>query len=578
MKKLNKLLAIILAIAMIMSLAVVVEASSYNIVITTLTDAETDGDETYYAYKIFDATPDFSDPPTYTYTISSDNYLFSTICSLSEVYEEDGTTKISILSTSGTAYFKLTRIGDGTSTPTTYIVVANDAATENDYLASAVVNALKAKVDEDTNRYYDSGESTYNSSDGKFYISVDDPGYYFVTTTVGSAVVVGTTSEGYAELTDKNLTPSVEKTVYDTEDATYDSDSDSNNAQIGDTVYFRTKISNIDDATTLELHDLMEAGLSLVDGSITVTLYTGSPLTGNVLSSTDDYSVDTTTNNFYLIDQTDTTKYPFSKDGTYYTESNGVYTAIDSSSALTEFDSNEDYYIKSSFDITFDLSSSAYDDVDSNSYIIVSYSATLTGEGVEIYTESNDNETYVSYGASSYSTKDLTQTYTYKVTVFKYYEDTTEQPLEGAGFKIYYTVGSTKYYLTSDDTESPYTVTGATDDASLATVFMSGSDGNIVINGLDSDTTYNLTETVTPPDYNPLSSDIEFKVSSEDGTVTYGGESGKTSVKVLNSEGVNMPTTGGIGTTIFYVVGGILVVGAIVLLITKKRLGSEEDK
>ena len=47
-------------------------------------------------------------------------------------------------------------------------------------------------------------------------------------------------------------------------------------------------------------------------------------------------------------------------------------------------------------------------------------------------------------------------------------------------------------------------------------------------------------------------------------------------VKVLNQSGTELPSTGGIGTTIFYIVGGVLVVGAVVLLVTKKRMNNVE--
>ena len=111
--------------------------------------------------------------------------------------------------------------------------------------------------------------------------------------------------------------------------------------------------------------------------------------------------------------------------------------------------------------------------------------------------------------------------------------------------------------------------------------------------GLD-DGYYRLTETKAPEGYNKLESPIEFTISathdenSSDpkltdltGNVTSGeatftssltGETdGSLTTNVVNESGSTLPSTGGIGTTIFYVVGGILMVGAAILLITKKR-------
>ncbi|MCD7823699.1 MAG: LPXTG cell wall anchor domain-containing protein [Oscillospiraceae bacterium] len=571
MKRLNKLLAIVLAIAMIMSMAVVVQADDpLTITVNTPTDSNSDG-ETYYAYKVFDASGFVG---SYTYTISSNNYFYETIASLSDVFKEDGTTRIGTEPT--TAYFTLTRIGDGTSSPVKYVVVANTAATENGSLAEAVVKALKEKADADTYPYNYAATATADNGSATLDITNFGIGYYFVTTTTGSAVAVGGTYPITATLTDKNETPTVDKTVYDTTGATYNTNSKSNNAQIGDIVYFQTKISNIEDATNLVLHDLMEAGLSLNSDSISATLYSATNLTGTLLTANGtDYTVDTTTN-YYIIDKSDTTKYPFATDGTYYTKSGTTYTLFTDGTA-TGFDSDTDYYVRSTFDIDFVLTSTNLSSLDSTSYIIVSYSATLTGTGVEIYDSSNDNETYVSYGDSSYSTKSLTQTYTYKVSVFKYTGSNT--PLANAKFRIYYTDsnGDTQY-LTASDISSNYTVTGKTTTATEAAEFVSDASGNINISGLDADTTYYLEETEAPSGYNPLTAPIQFKINETDKTqVNYGNTTDAEKISVINNAGVDMPTTGGIGTTIFYIVGGVLVVGAIVLLITKKRIGKDGE-
>ena len=109
--------------------------------------------------------------------------------------------------------------------------------------------------------------------------------------------------------------------------------------------------------------------------------------------------------------------------------------------------------------------------------------------------------------------------------------------------------------------------------------------GSPVIEGLDDSVNYYLYETKSPAGYNLLSEPVSFRIAAEyniDGsalsadkpTVTIGnGEPSRTlSTNVVNQSGAELPSTGGMGTTIFYVLGAVLVVGAGVLLITKKRM------
>jgi LPXTG-motif cell wall-anchored protein len=89
--------------------------------------------------------------------------------------------------------------------------------------------------------------------------------------------------------------------------------------------------------------------------------------------------------------------------------------------------------------------------------------------------------------------------------------------------------------------------------------------GEIVIKGLDFDTTYTVKETVAPEGYNLL---------TEPQTIDKDGDNFAL-LTVINTTGGTLPSTGGMGTTIFYVAGGILVVAALVVLITKKRMDAQ---
>lgn len=163
--------------------------------------------------------------------------------------------------------------------------------------------------------------------------------------------------------------------------------------------------------------------------------------------------------------------------------------------------------------------------------------------------------------------------FTYQVVVDKYAESENGQKLPGAEF----------------------TLEKVLKDGSKETVKVVKSDDgtSFTFKGLD-DGKYVLTETKTPSEYNSIDP-IEFTVNADhtitwerqkrtdiltgltgtatDGKITFTANTDKSELatKVVNKKGSTLPSTGGIGTTIFYVVGAILMVGAAVLLITKRR-------
>lgn len=166
---------------------------------------------------------------------------------------------------------------------------------------------------------------------------------------------------------------------------------------------------------------------------------------------------------------------------------------------------------------------------------------------------------------------DKVDVFTFDIDIFKY--TGADQPLAGAEFQLTKTDGGKTYYATASGTEGNYKITGWTETAGDATKFVSPASGNIAVDGLK-DGTYQLTETKAPAGYNLLANSIVVVIAS-DGKVTVGGQDA-TQIKVENMSGNELPSTGGIGTTIFYTMGGLLAVGAAVLLVTKKRVHDAE--
>ena len=104
-------------------------------------------------------------------------------------------------------------------------------------------------------------------------------------------------------------------------------------------------------------------------------------------------------------------------------------------------------------------------------------------------------------------------------------------------------------------------------------------DGQATVNGLDADTTYYLEETKAPDGYNKLAERVEVAIVDTNLSTTIDSdiwEKGDGGVQITNISGALLPSTGGMGTTLFYVGGGILMAGAAVLLVIRKSRSREE--
>lgn len=210
-----------------------------------------------------------------------------------------------------------------------------------------------------------------------------------------------------------------------------------------------------------------------------------------------------------------------------------------------------------------------------DSVIVVTYKAVLDADAI-IGSEGNLNEVYLEYSndpnwdgegeePTGDTPKDDVLVYTWEIPVFKY--TGTNTPLAGAGFTLYKDEACTDAVkLTAND--NIYKV----DPEGETTEIITGSTGRFEIEGLEKGTYY-LKETTTPAGYNTC--DVVTVVIGDNGALTQNGDA-TTEVAILNQSGTNLPTTGGIGTTLFYVFGGVLMLVAVVLLVTKKRMATAE--
>lgn len=236
-------------------------------------------------------------------------------------------------------------------------------------------------------------------------------------------------------------------------------------------------------------------------------------------------------------------------------------------------------------------------------YIIVEYTATLNQNAV-VGLDGNPNVVYLEYSnkpdqSGSGDTNNTGKTPEDQVIVFTYELDTTKvdgqdnsKKLEGAEFKLY-TVDN-KWAIVDSNNK----VTGWADTEEGGSTLTSDANGLFKVIGLD-DGTYYLKETKAPTGYNLLSSKITVVITATttngqiwidgqassaltnlsvtaDNTAGTGNTStGIAGITVANNKGSTLPETGGVGTPIFYIAGGVLAVAAAILLVTKKRMSKQ---
>lgn len=328
--------------------------------------------------------------------------------------------------------------------------------------------------------------------------------------------------------------------------------------QIGDTVEFRTLttvpiVSGYTEYTYV-IHDEMSAGL-----------------TSNVRSN-DDVTIKVNDEDAKVLDKI------------YYT------VTVDTENA-------------NKFTVTVDVLNAIKDGKMAEEDTLYTYYTGILNENAAVYdVGKQNNKAYLEYSnnphdntAKNETPKKVVYDWTFKMEVDKV-DGESKTPLSDAKFVLSKngncslgTIGDDGTPSTTTDlinlienNDGSYTVAPAGYNGPVVKVMTAGK---ITIKGLDDATVYYLYETKAPAGYNRLTDAVKFKI-----TATYNNtgdnwtsvtaavndvDQSSVSVQVANNKGSTLPSTGGIGTTLFYVIGGGLMAVAAVLLVTKKRMNSK---
>lgn len=396
-----------------------------------------------------------------------------------------------------TAYKLLDGYGDS-NVPTGF-TAANGYVTKAPNDLNAEASALADYVTKNKLQPVDTKTIT-----GKGSVTSDalDPGYYYITTTTGSAVIVNANSN--QTIKDKNELSTVDKVA----GSEYSASAKKAIQAVGNDQPFTVQITKKHGAGHIVFNDTMTNMTYNEDLTVTVDGQT-------VAAGTDTYSV------------------------TPATENSGLTVTF------------TDGYVKNLKD---------------DAVITLKYTAKITSDALQTNPATNTASLTLDNNNTTKSTN--VEIYNGKLTVTK--TDDNSQPLEGAGFKLKNADG--KYYK--------YTPATATDPAKVEFVegeangtevlANNGANKNVAIfAGLPAGN-YTLIESKVPAGYNKASDVKNLRVelpNDEDAKVDL-----NQAQTIVNVKGTVLPSTGGIGTTIFYVLGAALVIGAGVVLVTRRRL------
>lgn len=476
MKLMKKLTALLLTLVMVLGMGSVVHASETNPPKGTITIKNAIDKQTYSIYRILDLE---------SYT-EGGNYA----------YKATEPWKAFFKTGAGKDY--LTIDDSGVVTSSTNLTTENTAA----FAKAALAYAKEKHIG--NNGKADATNTTVTFNDLPL-------GYYLVDSSTGALCSLNTTAPE-VEIKEKNVAPSVTKTVDNV---------NANTANIGQTVTFTTTITAQLGAEKYVLHDQMSQGLTF-DGTVTVK------------------------------------KGETNVEGTEYT-----FTTTGLKDGCTfEIAFNENFCntLKANETITVTYKAKLNKDA-----VIAGNGNTNTtwlsyGDKSNTQVATTTTKTYMipvyKFTKGTTDPKVALQGVTF--TLRENADDTAPIALVKTGDAA------------ANDPNSADVYRHATaDDVNTVTEVVTPATGRFTIQGLKAGTYY-LTETATVTGYNKLTAPVTV-VIDENGKVTVGGTE-KQTVEIENKTGSLLPSTGGRGTMAFYIVGALLVLGSGVVLITKKRM------
>lgn len=536
-KLLASLTALVMAVGFMMggSLPVMAEGESPaptkgTITITPPTGTQDNTSTTYRIYKVFDATVSGGNISYKLMSGKSDvpsDFSYGTDYSGAKFVKDDagniylGT--VSDTATSGTGEISIT-VNSSTKylTPQTSDLNQNQINAIRSYVGVDAVGGTSAAAPTTSVTATGTADAVANNLDF---------GYYYITTTTGSLVTVTSTSPT-ANVSDKNSVPSVSKKItYAGSAGSITSDGKSAIAEVGQNIKYQVTVTFGKGSKNVVFHDKMGNGLAKI---------TNSNVTVNI------YKQDNTT-----------------------AESNYTATVLRGDQALGTGENKDDLSVQFS------------DGIPEKYYAVITYTARV--ESNALSSTPAKNKAWVTYGESDAKTpEDHTDVYNAKFTVTKHNQNGA--PLTGAGFVL--KSASNTYYKYTAATESEGAKVEWVSDIDQATEYTSDSNGAVTaFAGLPSGQ-YTLVEKTVPQGYNKAP-DYTFTVNaatiatdSYKADKTEGADQVPDSLQTVNLEqtatienraGSVLPSTGGIGTTIFYIAGGVIIIAAIGMIMVRRN-------
>ena len=576
MKTTKKLLSMLLALIMVVSIAVPVFADETNYVITiTNSDSISSAGHVYKAYQIFKGT-----------LKESGSVLADIKWGESITNGDDFITALKSDTSPDTAAFIID--GKNIFKDVTSAEKLAEVLSKSEHDTAAIKNAF-AKIAKD---YVDTdnevAHSTQSTAPYTILIPKTKAGYYLVLDTLVDETLPNQDISdfilqvvGDKTVEHKGSIPTVDKSVSETGEGEHTNIA----TGIGDVHYYKIKAELPDDlylydSYYLEFQDKMSSGLTYLPMETS-----DSGIVMKVLIRTGNKTI--------IVD-------PDCYDVTPKAETAGANMSV----VIPDIKSAE---FKSTDGTPIIVS--AVDAIEIVYTATVNKDAQVTGDGIPNEAKlvfSNDPNS----NGKGTSNTDVTYVYPVNLVIEKYDAKNTANLLDGAQFIIGrdFSDGSTthKEYAKIDKTtgkldswvhhhvgdncaEGDADHTAAVTAGEIGTILITEG-GRISVSGLDAAKFY-LKEVAAPSGYNKLTEpvivtvDVEYndtthkisliKGTTSQGEIAFSADTALVTVKIPNHEGQILPSTGGIGTTLFYVVGGAMVAFAVLSLITKKRMNKE---